>query len=719
MKTWYSAIELAGLPGMPTTKRGVNLAVTRSGWRTRENGPLREIAAASLPAETRRYLMGVCTANGEALIEVAPVVDETRSRQKAKEDGLRQFAALPDADPRKARALARQWLLSAWTDFAQAHGTTPAGCVVEFIAQYRVGEVAVPEAHREALPVHNGVRSLDRATLYRWRRAYQERGVAGLMDGYGNRKGAFKVALNTALKEVVLGVLFAHPHITPSKILQYVAAERPELGCVSEKAVERFVKAWKAENPQAWTQATNPDQWKNRYMAAFGSQHEGIVRLNQLWEMDSTPADWMLADGRHCVIGVIDLFSRRLTFRVSKTSKAEAVCLAFRQAVMAWGVPELVRTDNGADYKSRRFVTVLRDLEIPQLLCVPFASEQKGSIERAMRTMSHGVLDLLPGFIGHNVAERQVIRARRSFAERIMTPGEVIEVSMSAADLQRALDQWCEHIYARNEHRGLAGETPWQVANAWRGPIRRIADERALDALLAEIAGQRTVTKKGIRYEHHDYIAPELVAYIGQDVHLRLDADDIGRLYVYDLNGQFICTAEAPEVTGISRAEVAAVAHARQKDLRKEQRQESQALARQIKKNPYAAIAEHRIAQSQNVARLPPRAEEYSTPALREHGVAARSADIPAATTDDQLQQDLARLEAEMQQQAPRPAAVLQADDPQRRYARWVRLERRLNQGEHLNESDRIFVASYPKSSEFTAMKTFFEDFGSELEAEA
>lgn len=710
MKTWYPASELAGLPGMPATKRGVNLAVSRAGWRTRENGLGREIHVASLPAITRDCLSRV----GRSLPSAA---NDAAKRQSTKEGGLRQYAALPENDSRKARANARAWLLSRWADFAQEQAATPAACVVDFVARYRAGQIEIPEEHRDSLPVRNGVRTLDRATLYRWRSEHQARGIAGLMDGYGNRKGAFKVASDEQLQKIVLGCLLSHPHITPTKILQFLEAEHPELGGVSEKSIERFVKRWKAENPQMLSAHINPDQWKNRYMAAFGSQHDGIERLNQLWELDSTPADWMLADGRHCVIGVIDMFSRRLQFRVSKTSKAEAVALAFRKAVLAWGVPETVRTDNGADYKSNRFRTVLRDLEIEQLFCVPFASEQKGTIERAMRTMSHGVMDLLPGFIGHNVAERKVIEARKSFAERIMLSGEVIEVALTAEQLQQKLDQWCEAIYGRNVHRGL-GITPWQKANDWRGAIRRIGDERALDALLSEIAGLRTVTKKGLRLDHHDYIAPELVAYIGHEVHLRRDADDMGRVFVYDLDGRFISMAQSPELTGISRAEVAAVAHAKQKDLRKEHRIEAQALSREIKRNPFDAIVEHRIAQSQNVTALPKRAEEYSTPALREHGVAARATDAPTATVDERLQRDLERLAAEMQE-VPKPAAVLQADDPQRRYERWVRLDRRVKSDERLSESDRNFVESYPKSTEFKSMKSFFEDFGLEAESGA
>jgi hypothetical protein len=57
--------------------------------------------------------------------------------------------------------------------------------------------------------------------------------------------------------------------------------------------------AWKRDNAQQYSLATNPDAFKNKYQAAFGSRSEGITGPNQLWEIDATPADLLLTDGRH------------------------------------------------------------------------------------------------------------------------------------------------------------------------------------------------------------------------------------------------------------------------------------------------------------------------------------------------------------------------------------------------------------------------------------
>jgi hypothetical protein len=209
---------------------------------------------------------------------------------------------------------------------------------------------------------------------------------------------------------------------------------------------------------------------------------------------------------------------------------------------------------------------VLDSLDVDHQLCPPFQPWHKPHIERGLGTFSHALVELLPGFIGHNVAERSAIEARKSFADRLMTRGEVVEVNMSSTEFQAFCDRWVTDIYHHNPHEGLGGRTPYQVAAAWRGAVRTISDERALDVLLAEAPGNggwRTVQKKGIALEDAWFIAPELEAHIGQRVRVLYDEvhHDLGRVFVFggaDL--QFVCVAECPERTGMDRREVAAKA---------------------------------------------------------------------------------------------------------------------------------------------------------------
>ena len=369
---------------------------------------------------------------------------------------------------------------------------------------------------------------------------------------------------------------------------------------------------------------------------------------------------------------------------------------------------------------SQQFTTVLRELGVEYLLCMPFASEQKGTIERALKTMSHGILDLLPGFIGHNVAERKVIEARKSFAQRVMTPGETIEVSLTAAELQKRLDEWSEHLYARASHEGegMDGQSPWAKAQALKQPVHRIEDERALDMLLCELGGTRTVTKKGLRFERAQYIDPLLCLHAEHTVTIRRDAGDMGRLYVYAAEdseefaaGEFICVAKNPELTGISRQQVAGAARHLQRELNRAHGEEHRQLRARIKQDPVQAIIEHAIAQSRNVTRLPPRSTPYSTQALEQTGRAARAGKMPAPkpwTAAEKAYHEKINAEIEA------AASVVEVHDPDGslRHYRWVRIGRRIEAGEAVKDDDRTGWERYRVSDDYRFMERICADFG-------
>ena len=711
MTEWYTAAELAGLPGLPGTERRIRDRAAREQWQSRPRahgkGIEYHISALPLPAQAHLFRQQVIEPERETLLHIMdPGADE---RQRRREQGLARWAGLQSDDPRRLRAEARAWLLQRWDEYAREWGTVPGACADEFGDAYQAGRIEIPEEHQCWLP-----RCLSKRTLFRWRQAYREQGIYGLVSQYGNRRGRDRISTTPELQSVILGAMYDNPEITPRRIKEYLVAAYPHLNIVSERAIGRWMARWKRDNAQFWTYITNPDEWKNKYMVAFGSHTERVTHINHVWEIDSTPADWMLTDGRHTVIGVIDLHTRQLRFRVSKTSKATAVCAALRDAMREWGVPEIVRTDNGQDYVSRQFTDALAGLGITHELCLPFASEQKGTIERAMRTMSHGLLELLPGFIGHNVAQRKAIEARRSFAERIMKRGEVVEVSMTAAELQRRLDDWCRHVYAHNPHEGLGGRTPFEVAAA-AGKVKRITDDRALDALLMEIAGTRVVTKKGIRYEHYHYIAPELAAYVGQQVKLKRDPDELAKLFVYDADGVFICVAIAHELRGISRTEAAAVTKAKQRELLAAQRKEAARHRRAIKSNIAEVVLQHRIEQSEKVALLPRAAEAHNTPDLAQAARAARSQDGPRDSgASDEARELHEQMVAEWEAGVARIniTPMREAETPRQTFQRWVRLWRAARDGKSLSPDELEFLTYYVQQIEFRTELRLHREFG-------
>jgi len=735
MREWFTAQTLASMPGVPGSDRRVRSRAEKDGWksRPREVGKGFEYHISSLPAETQAHIRREASKRSIEAINNEPEFAEEarlhelaqreaarqaaeRARERKIRAGLQEYAALPADSRKKKRAKARLWVLRALGDYLQRHQCSHKAAFHGLAMELRDNTLTMPGWVRDEMPVYRGVRGVSEASIAKWFHDYRNEGVMALTDGYGNRKHQSCIETNADLFRLVIGALVKAPQITGKAMMEFLRAcnkKRAESGdeplsLPHQRSYERFRNAWIEQNRQVWTMMTNPDQWKNKFMLAAGSHSEHVERLNQLWELDSTPADWMLIDGRHSVVGVIDMYSRRLKYFVSKTSKSMAVCQVTRRAIMDWGVCDGVRTDNGQDYVSNQFEVVLQGLDIAHYICIPFASEEKGTIERAMRTLSHGILNLLPGFIGHNVAERKAIEARKSFAKRMMTQGEVIDVEMSAADLQQHLDNWCEHYYGNDKHSSL-GMSPNEKARRYTGSIRRIDDERALDMLLSEVAGVRKIGKKGVRFENHTYFNDEMGAYVGKDAMLKYDERDIGRLYAY-VEERFIGVLLCHDILGISRQEAAAAVKAKQKKLVAKQAAEYRAWGREIKENMAETVLDYRIAESENVVALPHQTETHRTTGLDEAGRAllADAGEQPESTPLTDAEQAVfdAMNADEPADNTPESLRLL-GHDPVRDYRLWESLKARSDRGETLLPAEADFVRGYATTTEHDAMKKF------------
>lgn len=641
---WYTARELAGAPGLPTTVRGVQLLAARAGWQWRKRigrGGGKEYHAGALSEATRLALVGkpvtpVITPRGcdgrrlQLATSMAALADHN-----ARLEGLKAAAGLPDA--RRARADARLHLLRACAEFIAA-ASLPKGRGRHLFAQaYNDGQVEITAWVKELVP------RTCANSLYNWQRQLSRGGLASLAGRAGrHRKGQSKIAGDDEVRDLIIGLLTTKPHCSAKHVIKALRARFTIDRVPSYRTVQRFVAAWKRDNAESFAAVRNPDAWKGGYMMAAGSASEGVISLNQLWEMDSTPADVMLADGRHSIVGVIDVWSRRAKILVSRTSRASAIALLLRRAMLDWGVPEGVKTDQGQDYTSRHVQRVLQALEIEHVTCAPFCPWEKPHIERFFRTFAHDLVELVGGFIGHDVAERKAIEAQRAFADRLMKRGAPPEVRLAAEEFQAFCDDWCDAVYGPTPHGSLGGMSPMLRAAAAGGDIRRITDERALDVLLSEApgAGVRVVGKRGLRIDGRDYIAPELEAVVRRRVRVLYDESDIGRVYVFDAeDGAFICIAEAPEITGVDRRTVAAECRRRQRQRVSDERRRLKALAKETRA---ADVAQEILASARSdaarIVPLPPRAAAHETPALDEAGKAARrgETDAPPPLTQEQ-----------------------------------------------------------------------------------
>jgi Transposase and inactivated derivatives len=155
-----------------------------------------------------------------------------------------------------------------------------------------------------------------------------------------------------------------------------------------------------------------------------------ISRPNQVWAMDTTYIP--MKKGFVYLTAVLDWSTRRvLAYRLSNTLTADACLEALEEAILKYGAPEIVNTDQGSQFTSRAFIGLLQHHQIR------ISMDGKGSwrdnifVERLWRTVKY---------------------------EEVYLHGYE-----TVTDARQALNRYFDFYNRRRPHSALDGQTPDQV----------------------------------------------------------------------------------------------------------------------------------------------------------------------------------------------------------------------------------------------------------------
>ncbi len=723
MKEWFTSQELAsfGLSGMPNTDRAYRIRAQKNSWTERNKaiGKGLEYHVSNLPepaqVELIEKLIGTdkldtlknCHSYDD-LCEGKPhkITTEERTRAKIIICGLFE----------KFRTSTHLPILKAETAFLQFYQSQIKDNDYSFVPEWVVQ--VYPSFSVQSLRIWRSKRKTDKA-------------LKELAPKYGNRKGSgtLDTANDGEVAKFIASLITTHTHLTGGHLRDLVRSKFGRTLTVKKKngdtqerelpnvrSFERWVVKWKAENQDLYLKLTDPDAYKSHKSVAFGSASDDVHRLNQLWEIDASPADAFCNDGRYNLYAIIDVWSRRTLFSVSKTPCTEASLLLVRRAILEWGVPEKIKIDNGKDFVSKRFQEAILDIGIEPDICPPFSPEKKPHVERVIGTMQRDLMPLLKGFVGHNVSDRKKIEASKTFSQRLgESDKDAFKIEMSSDDLQKYLDDWALQRYAHRKH-GSLGTTPFEKAQSWAGAISTINNERALDVLLAPIAvggGQRKVTKNGLRIAGSTYISEDLSLFIGKEVFVRHDPSDMGVIYVFDLNKNFLCTAQNAALLGIDRKEVAEAAKKARKHKEKEAKAQLAKARRDVKQSDLVnMVLQQHADEAKNIVTFPKTEEKHESTALDEAVKAITKPSVPEKTELDEKAQKahLALVKELSEPKAKEPLSIADMTRDQR-YEMAVRLEERLKNGERISEDNERWLKGYQKHAEYRSQKAMREDF--------
>ncbi|MBB4302318.1 transposase InsO family protein [Rhodobium orientis] len=619
-KDWLSAKEIADLKlsSLAKTVSGIIRYASREGW---NDDPAR--------CRDRKGRGGGLEYHVSLLPTLARLDYEKRFMVVGEVEPTRLQPDLPTPETDRARRSqeARLAILVAYDRFGGGLNLRETGRTSVFVDSYNMGHLKVDDWVRAEVP------KLSRRTLARWRAA-REKCVGLGIDHSQARKGTglLDAANDGRVKTYVLGLIAYQPHIKAERVRTLVQAEfgdtltdhkgkaRP---VPPVRTFQHTIRGWKAAESVVLTQLSNPDFYRSTMAPAGVGVLRHIKGPNVLWMIDASPLDAMDTSGsRATVYACIDIGTRRTQIAISRTPRASAVALLIRKAILAWGVPEKIKTDNGSDFVADDTKRLFDALGIEMELSDAYSPAQKGHVERVIRTFQHNFSELLPGYIGHSVTDRKRLEDRKNFAERLGLPtAELFGVTLSMSDIQGLADRWIDAFYEHQPHSALGGKTPAQAAAEANVAVRTV-DPRALDVLLMPVAeggGTRTVTKLGVRVGGFYY--QTMAALPGDRVFVRLDPNDLGLVYLFDADTRaFIEPAVCPERAGVDPAKFMAMVKRKRAELLAERGKDIRDEVKRITSGPalielYLGEKEkERAAEADNVVQLPTRSIDYTTP---------------------------------------------------------------------------------------------------------
>jgi putative transposase len=253
--------------------------------------------------------------------------------------------------------------------------TDPMSERLQFIAAYLSGLYSMTE-----LCQRFGVR---RNTGYKWLRRYREEGLAGLQER-SRAPQHCPHRICTGVETALLEAKRAHPSWGPRKLLPYLTRRRPDLVLpAASTAGALFRRAGLAQSKRQRRAPRHP-----------GSPPLVVHAPNEVWTADFK-GQFKTGDGLYCYpLTVADAYSRfLLTCSARLSTKQLEARPTFERLFREYGLPQAIRTDNGAPFATPAFCGLSKlsvwwiKLGIRHQRIEPGRPEQNGAHERMHRTL--------------------------------------------------------------------------------------------------------------------------------------------------------------------------------------------------------------------------------------------------------------------------------------------------------------------------------------------
>ncbi|MGA5711355.1 IS481 family transposase [Streptomyces cellulosae] len=268
---------------------------------------------------------------------------------------------------------------------------------------------------------------VSRQSVHSWVRKYEQSGLPGLADR-SHRPDSCPHRIAGEVEALVCELRRRHPGWGPRRLVHEL--ERRSITPVPSRAtvyrvlvrnglVDPGVRKRRRSDYRRWERSTSME----------------------LWQMDIV-GGILLTDGSECkmVTGIDDHSRFMVIAKVVQRATARAVCLAFGEALVRFGVPGEVLTDNGKQFTARfspgkpgetMFDRICRENGIAHRLTRPQSPTTTGKIERFHQTLRRELLDSHDPFVDLATAQAVVDAWLEEYNR--MRPHQALDMAVPAS----------------------------------------------------------------------------------------------------------------------------------------------------------------------------------------------------------------------------------------------------------------------------------------------
>lgn len=261
------------------------------------------------------------------------------------------------------------------------------------------------------------------------------------------------------------------------------------------------------------------------------------------------------------ITSVVDIATRRVVgWSVGLAESAFAVLDALRDSVFKGGIPAILYVDNGSGYKNQLMTDVatglLSRLGIEMVNSLPYNSQARGVIERLHQTIWVNAAKMLPGYMGRDMDRQAKLNVFKLSRQALKAaPGETASMPLIGWPgfvefCQARVDEYNDRPHrslpkiadpASGRSRNMTPNEAWALAVAKGFAAHTVSDDEARPLFRPQVL--RVIRRCEIELFGNRYFDKRLEEFHSAQLRIGYDIHDPARVWVYDDEGRFICTA--------------------------------------------------------------------------------------------------------------------------------------------------------------------------------